>query len=70
MNYPIEIQIAAVKRELAMRERVYPRWVDAGKTTQAKADHELAVMREVLATLERLRDSRPTEQQDIFGSAA
>jgi hypothetical protein len=32
------------KRELAMRRRVYPKWVDSGRMSQDKADHEIAVM--------------------------
>ena len=44
-------QIASVRREIAMRERVYPNWVASKKMTQAKADHELAAMRAVLDTL-------------------
>lgn len=47
-------QIACVKRELGMRERVYGRWVEVGKMTQAKAERETREMRAVLATLERV----------------
>jgi len=32
------------ERELSMRKRVYPRWVESGKMTQAQATHEIAVM--------------------------
>lgn len=46
-------QIASVRREIAMRTRVYPNWVASKKMTQAKADHELAAMRAVLDTLQR-----------------
>lgn len=45
-------QIACVRREIGMRERVYPRWVDAGKMKQDAATRELTVMRAVLMTLE------------------
>lgn len=44
-------QIAAAERELAMRLRVYPRWVAAKKMTQQKADHEIEAMRAIVATL-------------------
>lgn len=47
-------QIAAVRREIGMRERAYPRWVAAGKMTQAKANDETAAMKAVLETLERV----------------
>jgi hypothetical protein len=48
-------QVACVKREIEMRERVYPRWIGKRHMTQEKADLELAAMRAVLATLEGLR---------------
>jgi hypothetical protein len=47
-------QLAAIKREIAMRRGVYPKWVASGRMKQAKADHELAAMEAVLETLERL----------------
>mgnify|MGYP000651598192 CR=1 FL=1 len=50
----LDRQIDGVKREIAMRQRAYPRWVVAGRLTQAKADTEIAVMQAVLATLERI----------------
>lgn len=46
-------QIASVEREIRMRERVYPRWVQSERMTQEKADRELLTMRAVLATLRR-----------------
>lgn len=49
---PLDEQIACVKREIAMRERVYPKWVASKRMTQAKADSELAAMRAVLRTVE------------------
>lgn len=54
---PIDLQeqVACVKREIGMRERVYPNWVARGKMTQEKADHELAAMREVLDSLGKLQ---------------
>jgi hypothetical protein len=49
---PIADQIRCVRREIAMREAVYPRRVAIKKMKQETADHELAAMRAVLATLE------------------
>jgi hypothetical protein len=49
-------QIVCVRREIGMRERVYPKWVSAGRMKQYVADREIAAMRAVLATLEMLRD--------------
>lgn len=47
----LDDQLAAVKREIAMRERVYPRQVAAGRMTRVTADRELAAMNAVLTTL-------------------
>jgi hypothetical protein len=55
-------QIACVKREIAMRERVYPRWVAAGKMKDSQASHEIECMRAILATLEAL----PKEQGSLL----
>lgn len=48
---PLERQIKAVERELAMRRRVYPSWVARSRMSEANADEEIAAMEAVLATL-------------------
>lgn len=48
----------AAERELAMRRRVYPRWVCAGKMTQAKATAEIEIMAEIV------EDYRKAEQAE------
>ena len=35
------------KRELALRERVYPKWVAKGSMSEAKAQKEIELMRDV-----------------------
>lgn len=55
----IEDQIECVRREIAMRENVYPKWIAQGRMTQQFADRELLRMRAVLATLEALPPDRP-----------
>lgn len=52
--YTLAEQIKCVDREIAMRSTIYPGRVRSNKMTQAKADYELACMREVLRTLQRL----------------
>lgn len=49
----LEDQLACVDRELAMRRKVYPRWVKNGKLTQAAADLEILKMRGVRRALLR-----------------
>jgi hypothetical protein len=43
--------LECVRREIRLRERVYPRWVSQGKITQKLADEELTRMRSVLGFL-------------------
>lgn len=62
MTVPLERQIACIVREIAMRRRVYPRWVTAGTMLQAKADQEIADMTAVLATLKGLPEGHGEAQ--------
>ncbi len=52
-------KLVCVQREIAMRKRVYPRWVAAGRMAKAKADREIAIM-EAIA-----EDYR--KKTDLFG---
>ena len=47
-------QIGCARREIKMRERVYPDRVSRGLMDQEFADHEISVMKAVLETLEQL----------------
>ncbi len=51
MQISLEEMISCVEREIGMRERVYPRWVEQKKMLQTTADQELARMRAVLDLL-------------------
>lgn len=51
-------QIAEVRRELAQRERAYPRFIEKGQLTKPLADKRVRVMEAVLATLEGLERER------------
>lgn len=52
----LDNQIACVKREIAMREIIYPKRVAAGKMREDRAREELKAMREVLETLKTLEE--------------
>lgn len=52
---PIDAQIAEVQREIAMRERCYPKWVGERRMLQKHADKYLDAMREVLKTLNTVK---------------
>ena len=53
----IEEQVKCVERELWLRARVYPRWVERGRMTQAQAEHEMEAMATVLATLRKIAEA-------------
>ena len=53
-RFSLSQQIEEVKRELAMRGRVYPSFVMRGKMRASEADYHMERMRAVLETLERL----------------
>lgn len=55
----ISEMIDEVRREIAMREHVYPGRVAAGKMTQAQADKKTAIMVEIADVLERFRENLP-----------
>lgn len=48
-------EIQELERELAIRRRVFPRWVSDGRITQAKADRQIAVMASAIESLHRLK---------------
>lgn len=51
---PLADQILSVKREIAMRKGVYPKWVDSGRMKLDMANEEIRRMEAVLTTLEGL----------------
>ena len=47
-------KLKAVRRELAFRRSLYPKWVKAGRIDQEKADREIAVMEAIAADYEEV----------------
>ena len=43
--------LGCCRRELALRERVYPKWVEKGTMTETKARREIELMRGVVEFL-------------------
>ncbi len=64
---PLTAQLACVKREVAMRKRVYPRWIATGKMTKEDADRQTATMEAVAATLEDLVAKEKEATQPSLG---
>ena len=48
-------QVACLKCELAMRQRVYPQWIQKQKMSAEKAEHEIACIEACLATVDKVR---------------
>jgi hypothetical protein len=48
-----EEMVSEVQREIALRRRVYPRWVDAGKLKLDRAERQIAVLEAVLEELRK-----------------
>jgi hypothetical protein len=52
----LDRQIACIKREVRMRERLYPIWIRDLKMPAADAERELDAMRAVLDTLKGIAE--------------
>lgn len=60
-----------LRRELAMRESVYPDWVQRGKLSQRTATHRVAAIEAAIALIEAMPDEEADRTQlDLFGGAA
>jgi len=59
----IDDQIQCVAREIAMRQRVYTRRVQAGQMDPDEADREIETMK---AVLETLKTHAPTQQMSLL----
>lgn len=49
----LHMQIAELERERQMRQRVYPRWVEAGKLSQEEADRRNKCLDAAIESLDR-----------------
>lgn len=63
----LEAQIACVLRELALRQKVYPRWTALNKMSPAQAEHELKTMEAVYRTLLAMQE-RDAAQRPMFAT--
>lgn len=57
----ISEMIACAKRELAIRKRVYPKWVESNRMTHEQCRHELETMEAIVAELES-----KAKESDLF----
>ena len=59
-------QIAEAQRELALRRKCYPGWVQSGKLDPGDATYQIAVQEEIVRTLMRLDAEQ--RQLSLFGN--
>jgi hypothetical protein len=53
IDLPRMISAAAeLRREMAMRERLYPRWISAGTLERATGDRQLSRLRDAISVLD------------------
>lgn len=52
-------QIAELRREEKQRARVYPRWVQDGRMSQAAADRQIGALRAAITTIEACQAGTP-----------
>lgn len=70
LGITLDQQIACVRREIGMRERVYPKWVGAGRMKKETASHEISAMTAVLRTLEAFKEARNQALEEAARIAA
>lgn len=64
---PIADLIKSAKRELAIRERVYPRWIGQ-RMTADQCRHEIECMGDIVEILETLKTTPLQQPQaELFG---
>ena len=47
----VEDMLAECEREIALRRRVYPRWIETGRISQQKADRQIEVLKALVMHL-------------------
>jgi hypothetical protein len=58
--------VAEAKRELAMRRRVYPRWVEDGRMKPHQAERQIAALAAIVAELEEREMAAANEPETLL----
>jgi hypothetical protein len=61
-------KLACAQRELAFRQRVYPRWIEQGRYTEVKAALEIAMMEAVVEDYRKLADAERREGRLLWAA--
>ncbi len=62
-----ELLLACVDREIRLREKAYPRWVQLGRMSHKKMTDEIAAMKAVRCVLAQLPATVPPQVGLLFG---
>lgn len=52
-SFTLSEMISEAKREVAVRERVYPKWIERGKLKPSESSRRIALMKAIADELER-----------------
>ncbi|MCB0568028.1 MAG: hypothetical protein KDD01_26970 [Phaeodactylibacter sp.] len=58
--------IKEIRREVQLRERLYPQWIASGKLNKAAAERQLTRMKYALELLEGNPENLAGQQQELF----
>lgn len=72
----LDAQLDELERELAMRRKWYPKWVEDGRMTQVAADRQMKRMQDAKETVRQARvlammggvNGQPIEDPDRLGA--
>lgn len=62
----VQDAIKEVRREVNLRERLYPQWIASGKLNKAAAERQLARLKFALELLEGKQEGPHGQQQKLF----
>lgn len=58
--------LAELNRELAMRQDLYPMWVNSGRLTSKTAEHRIAALQKAIELIEATQQPQ-AKQYSLFG---
>ena len=66
MKVTLQDAVKEIRREVKLRERLYPQWVASGKLNKATAERQLARLKFALELLEGKQAGQHGHQQELF----
>jgi hypothetical protein len=66
VTFTLEEEIEELQRELAIREKVYPRWIQEGKIKRDQAEKKKGLLKSTIARLDRELKKKVGEQLNLL----